>query len=146
MATKTPRILVVDDEPHIQEMLREILMLKNYEIEVANNGKEALEIIEANSADLSGSRETEFDVIITDIMMPQMNGFELLKAVKLRYPQIPVIMVTAYSTVYTMQDALRAGALAYIIKPFKLDHVYQVVAKALSQSAWNRAREQFASA
>lgn len=146
MVTRTPRILVVDDEPHIQEMLREMLLLKNYEIEVANNGRDALDVIEADSASLGEPPESGFDMIITDIMMPQMNGFEFLKAVKMKYPHIPVVMITAYSTVYTMQDALQAGALAYIIKPFKLDHVYQIVAKALSQSAWNRARSQFASA
>ena len=124
MVTKKPRILVVDDEPHIQEMLREILLLKNYEIEVANNGRDALEVIEAESVRFDESNETGFDMIITDIMMPQMNGFDLLKAVKVKYPLIPVVMITAYSTVYTMQDALQAGALAYIIKPFTLDQVH----------------------
>jgi two-component system response regulator PilR (NtrC family) len=105
------RILVVDDEQIIRESLSFILKKEGYEVEDAANGSVALSKHEKNP----------FDVIISDIEMPEMKGVELLKQVRQRTPQVLVVIITAFGSVETAVQALREGAADYILKPINFD-------------------------
>lgn len=117
-----PKILVVDDELGPREALRMILR-DDYEVLTAENGKQALNYLDAS----------EFDLVILDIRMPDINGIELLAEVKKKAPETEVVMITAYASVETATNALRRGALDYLIKPFDLSAVKEVVEKGLSR-------------
>jgi DNA-binding NtrC family response regulator len=113
----TQRILVVDDEQIIRESLSFILKKEGYDVEEAANGRDALVKHEANA----------FDIILTDIEMPEMKGVELLKQVRQRTPQVLVVIITAFGSVETAVQALREGAADYILKPINFDDlIYRV--------------------
>jgi DNA-binding NtrC family response regulator len=102
------RILVVDDETPVREMLqRGLTQMGGFSVEVAQNGLEAVERIEKDL----------FDLVLTDLMMPEMNGMELLKMIKGTRPEVPVIMMTAYGSIETAVEAMKMGADDYITKP-----------------------------
>ncbi len=113
------RILVVDDEQIIRESLSFILKKEAYDVEEAANGKEALVKHESNP----------FDIIITDIEMPEMKGVELLRQIRQRTPQALVVIVTAFGSVETAVQALREGAADYILKPINFDDLLYRVKK-----------------
>ncbi len=114
------KILVVDDEEKIRQALFAILTKEGYIVTTAKNGQEALE-----------KPIRDFELIITDLKMPQMDGLELLKRAKKISPDIVVIMITAFGTLQTAVEAMKQGAYDYIIKPFELDEITMVVSKAL---------------
>lgn len=116
-------ILVVDDEESMRNFL--IIMLKKdgYEACDAENGKKALEIL----------ARRRFDLVITDLKMPGISGFNILNEVKKSSPETPVIMITAYGTTETAVEAMKKGAYDYITKPFKIDEVKLVIQKALEK-------------
>jgi putative two-component system response regulator len=118
--TEKPLILVVDDELGPRESLRMILR-DDYRVETAGNGKEAISLINNN----------DFDLIILDIRMPEINGIDLLKVIREKTPATEVIMVTAYASVNTATEALRLGVVDYLNKPFEVAHVRDVVKKGL---------------
>ena len=122
-------ILVVDDEVMMRQLLEKILGREGYRVFSAADGEEALAVM---------GRE-EINIVISDLQMPGMSGFDLLKAVKKDYPQIGIIMMTAYGDTYTVKDALLLGADEYITKPFKSFEISMVVERAywrlLSQNA-----------
>ncbi len=105
------KILIVDDEMAIRETLKSILEEEDYKCDVAADGLDALEKIERNN----------FDVVISDIKMPNMDGMELLDKVNNISPETFVIIMTAYASVQTAIDALRKGAYDYLIKPVEFD-------------------------
>ncbi len=107
------KILVVDDDLKVRETLHKLISRQGYECKTATNGREALEIVE----------EDNFSFVISDIKMPGMNGMELLKAIKKDYPDIDVIIMTAYSEDYTFTDVIKAGASDFISKPFSQDEL-----------------------
>ncbi len=113
-------ILIVDDEPVMQSLLEKILSREGYRTFVAGDGETALRIL--------GSQEVS--LVLSDIKMPGMNGFELLKEIKNRYPRIGVIIMTAYGDTFTVKDALLLGADEYVTKPFKSYEVSLVVERA----------------
>jgi len=113
-------ILIVDDEEMMRTLLNRILSREGYKIKSAEDGVIALEVLKAE----------KFDIIISDMKMPRMNGFELLKIVKKEYPKIGVIIMTAYGDTYTVKDALLLGADEYITKPFKSYEISLVVERA----------------
>ena len=117
---ETLRILVVDDESILRSLLEKILKKEGYEVLLAASGKEAIEILECEKA----------DIIISDIKMPEMDGFALLRAVKEKYPSIGVIMMTAYADAYSVKDALLLGADDYITKPFKSVEICMIIERA----------------
>lgn len=128
-----PRIMIVDDEQGPREALKMILR-DDYEIFTAGSGTEALDFI---------SNE-EFDLMILDIRMPDINGIDLLAQVKSIVPETEVVMITAYASVETATNALRQGALDYLTKPFDSSAVKEVVAKGLARrSAKNALRKKF---
>ncbi|TET95640.1 MAG: response regulator [Candidatus Zixiibacteriota bacterium] len=113
-------ILIVDDEEMMRTLLNRILSREGYKIRSAEDGVVALEVLKAE----------KFDIIISDMKMPRMDGFELLKIVKKEYPKIGVIIMTAYGDTYTVKDALLLGADEYITKPFKSYEISLVVERA----------------
>jgi DNA-binding NtrC family response regulator len=113
-------ILVVDDELMMRSLLEKILSREGYNILTAGDGLDALEVL---------ARE-KVDLIISDMKMPRMCGFELLKTIKKDYPDTGLIIMTAYGDTYTVKDALLLGADEYITKPFKSYEISLVVERA----------------
>jgi DNA-binding NtrC family response regulator len=119
----SPRILVVDDEMIVCESCQRILQEESYEVECVTSGQEAIERM----------KETPFDIVITDLKMPGVDGMEVLKSIREDYPDTVVIMITGFSTVETAVEAMKLGAFDYIPKPFTPDEVSIVVKKALEK-------------
>lgn len=124
---KRPKILIVDDDSNTLQSQRRFLRRANYIVDTALGGQEALNMMSRN----------EFDIIVTDLNMPEMNGLELLKTVKEIAPQIAVILVTGFATVKTAVEAIKSGAYDYIEKPFEqsefIDMINNVVKR---QEIW----------
>jgi DNA-binding NtrC family response regulator len=119
------KILVVDDEAPVREMIKKGLsQMGGYSVEVAQNGFEAMEKIEKDI----------FDLVLTDLKMPEMDGLELLKTVKGTRPEIMVIMMTAYGSVETAVEAMKIGANDYITKPVDFDDVLLHISKAYQEN------------
>lgn len=114
------KILIVDDEELMRQFLAETLKRKNYEVEVAKNGKEALALIRKNT----------YDLLITDLKMPEFSGIELLRKTKEISPQTLVIVMTAYGTISNAVEAMHLGAFNYLLKPFTPDAIETLIDKA----------------
>ncbi|BCR06655.1 Fis family transcriptional regulator [Desulfuromonas versatilis] len=119
------RILVVDDEAVIREGMRRILEKEGYQVDSKPSGHLGLEKLQ----------EEEFDLVVTDLKMPGMSGLELLKAIRILQPEVPVIIITGYSTVETAVEAMRSGAFDYLAKPFTPVQIAEKVHKALEERA-----------
>ncbi len=119
----SPRILVVDDEMIVCESCQRILEEEGLEVEIALSGTEAF----------AKMRENPFDIVITDLKMPGIDGMEVLRTIRREYPDTIVIMITGFSTVETAVEAMKLGAFDYIPKPFTPDEVTIVVKKAIEQ-------------
>ena len=115
------KILVVDDEPSICEVLCEALTLKGYKVILARNGHEALDMI----------REGTVSAVITDIRMPKMSGTVLLRRIKEISPTVPVIIITGYATVNDAVDLMKQGATDYIPKPFSIARLHEIVESSI---------------
>jgi len=115
----TKRLLIVDDEETITFSLYQsfIHSKKNYEVITAGSGEEALE----------RSREKPFDLVITDILMPGIDGFDLMATLKIETPQTDVIIMTAYGSNMHKDRALKEGARSYIEKPFEMNEFKKMV-------------------
>lgn len=113
-------ILVVDDESMMRNLLKKILSRDGYQVVLAESGDEALSIL----------GKEKIDLVISDLKMPGLDGFELLKVVKDEYPEIAIIIMTAYGDTYTVKDALLLGADEYITKPFKSFEISLIVERA----------------
>jgi len=107
------KVLIVDDEIDALELMQELFESKGYDSMTAKNGLIALNKI----------RESEPDIVISDIRMPEMDGMQLLEVISNTYKHIPVIMVTAHGTIETAVDAMKMGAKDYILKPLSLDEI-----------------------
>lgn len=119
------KVLVVDDEQVVLDSVRKHLKREGYDIQTVLSGTEATGILD------SGWPE----VVITDLMMPGMDGLELLERVRDSHPGVPVIMITGYATMRTALQALRQGAFDYIAKPFTRAELQGVVARAARQAS-----------
>lgn len=117
-------LLIADDEPNIRRILQAIFVKDGYDVHVAENGVKALEVAMAQPV----------HVLITDLIMPDMNGVELLQKIKQKRPDVTAIMITAYATIKTCVDAMHYGASDYITKPFDVDEIRAVVKRALARS------------
>jgi len=122
---KKNTILIVDDEEAMCRILSRLLTAQGYEVLTAGNGHEALKLVHRESISL----------LISDLMMPGMNGLQLLTDLKKYDPDLPVILITAYGTVDTAVQAMKSGAYDYILKPFDNDEILFAVEKALKNSA-----------
>jgi len=122
------RILVVDDEPKMRRILEMMLRSMGHELVQAGDGVEALAAIEA----------TQFDLVLTDLRMPRMDGIGLLRELRQRGENIPVIVLTAYGTIESAVEAMKHGASDYIIRPFEIEAVELAVTRSLAISAVQR--------
>jgi DNA-binding NtrC family response regulator len=127
----TERILVADDEKLIRWSLQKNLSRAGYEVLEAEDGIRALEVIEENGADL----------VLLDIRMPGKDGIEVLQHVVERHPEVPVILMTAHSSVEGAVEAMKRGAFNYLVKPFKQDEMLVVARKALETTRLRRELE-----
>jgi putative nucleotidyltransferase with HDIG domain len=118
---ETEKILVVDDEEAIREVISTLLEAQGYRCTVCSNGRMALEKF----------RQDTFDLVLSDIVMPEMDGMKLLAELRAADPDVPVIMVTAMHDISIALEAIRAGAYDYILKPFEKDQLYLSVRRAL---------------
>jgi two-component system response regulator PilR (NtrC family) len=117
------RILIVDDEEVLRDVLQAVLVREGFDVALAATGEEGLGIVEAD----------EIDLVILDIMLPGMDGHETLRHIKEINPTIPVIIITAFSSIDGAIEAMKRGAFHYIPKPFKNEEVILTVNKALEQ-------------
>ncbi len=119
----TKRILAVDDSVSIRQMVSHTLKDAGYEVETANDGKDAL--IKVNSM--------KFDVVISDVNMPNMGGFELVKALreKPQYKFIPILMLTTETSVDKKQQGKLAGATGWLVKPFNPDTLLKTLKRVI---------------
>ena len=125
------KVLVVDDEASNRRILEQVLGRAGYTVETASDGSEALKKLDSSPPDL----------IILDFMMPDLNGMDVLKELRQRDDDTPVIMVTAYGTVERAVEAMQAGAYDFITRPLKPDHIAFVVRKALERQRLKRGVE-----
>lgn len=113
-------VLVVDDEQMMLDLFQKILFREGYQVKTALDGVEALKMLSKEPAQL----------VITDIVMPNLDGFGLLKEVKEKYPNTGVIVMTSYGDTYALKDALLSGADEYVTKPFRSYEIALVVERA----------------
>jgi two-component system response regulator PilR (NtrC family) len=123
LAPRRVRVLLVDDEPSMRELLGIVLGREGYEVVVAECGTQALDALKRQS----------FDLVVTDIRMPDMSGVDVLRAARLGDPDVPVVMMTAYASTETAVEALRLGASDYVTKPFDVDELKLVLRHALER-------------
>lgn len=115
------KVLIVDDELNMRLVLAAMLKKEGYEVSSAADGSEALAILKSGG----------IDAVISDLKMPNIDGMELLERISDKYPEVPVVMITAHGTVATAVEALKKGALDYITKPFDIDELKNVISKAI---------------
>lgn len=115
-------VLIVDDEKNYLVVIGAFLSGEGYETLTADSAQHALEIVET----------TDLDLVLTDMKMPTMDGIELLKRIKQKVPDLPVVMMTAYGTVEKAVEAMQLGAFNFILKPFQNETLKQVIHKAVS--------------
>jgi len=116
------RILVVDDQESMRVLLQDLLEAVGYDVTLAEGGREALEIL----------AEKSFDLVLSDLNMPGMDGTALLGEIKNRYPELPVVIITGYGTFHTEKRVMREGASGYISKPCTLAKIEKTLASILS--------------
>ncbi len=116
------RILVVDDEPNMLRLLRTILMDKTgYEVITTNNPLEVGKLL----------REESFDLVVTDLKMPLVDGLDLIDIVRQVKGNLPIVIITAYGTTETAEEAVRKGAYDFITKPFRKETILITIKRAL---------------
>jgi PAS domain S-box-containing protein len=131
--TTTPQILIVDDEIRMCESIKILLGGRNYRIQTYSSATDAMSWLESNSCDL----------ILLDLMMPEMNGFQFLDHVKKSYPDVTVIMMTGHASIESAVEALKRGAHDYFGKPFEHDELVKRVENALDQRRLRAERDVF---
>lgn len=120
---ETVNILVVDDEKGIREGCRRVLTSEGYAVDVAENGKQGLDMVKAKS----------YDLLLIDLMMPIMSGLELMEEVRQFDPEVIMIVITGFATIETAIDAMKHGAYDYIPKPFAPDQLISVLNRGLEK-------------
>lgn len=126
------KILVVDDEPNMLRLLKTILMDKTgYEVNTTNNPLEVSKIIQ----------EDHYDLVITDLKMPLVDGIDLIGIVKKIDASMPIIVITAYGTIETAEEAIQKGAYDFITKPFRKETILITIKRALE---WKRMQGELA--
>ena len=122
------RVLVVDDEESLRFLLTSELEAEAFEVQSAGDGEEAIEIVRKKIEE-----KGKFDVVLLDIRMPKVDGWEVLRFIKSNSPETKVIMLTAYADVKNAIESLRLGASDFISKPYDLDDVLTSINRALGK-------------
>jgi len=121
------RLLVVDDDTVFREELSTLLRDWGHQVESVNSGARAIEALGI----------AEFDAVFSDVRMPRMNGIELLRQIRERWPRVYVVMITGYATIETAVEAMKLGAFDYLRKPFRSEHVEKIVAGIQEERAFS---------
>ena len=135
MPTETPKILVIEDEDLVRQSYEDMLSFFGYEVESVPNGREGMSRITKN----------DYDIVITDLNMPEMNGIEVLKYIKKKKPYIEVIVITGYATLENAIEAMKVGAYDYFAKPVDIEHVRIVLSKCVQQIQSRKENEELRS-
>ena len=120
-----PRVLVVDDEASIRDLLSKTLALAEYDVDTASDASTALNRV----------RAAEYDLLIADLRMPGMDGLTLIRQVKKFRAELPVIIITGFSSESSAIEAVNLGVAGYLRKPFRVPEVLAAAAKALGATA-----------
>lgn len=123
---QAPLILVVEDDEALREALVDTLEMGGYNVLEADNGRSALE-------HLAQDKQAEIDIVISDVQMPKMDGHQLLKQIKRQY-DLPVLLMTAYGTISKAIEAMKDGAVDYLVKPFEAEVLVSVVSRYAGKS------------
>ncbi|OPX19793.1 MAG: response regulator, partial [Desulfobacca sp. 4484_104] len=116
------RILVVDDEPNMLRLLKTVITDKtDYEVVTTNNSLEVTKLLQ----------DEHFDLVITDLKMPLVDGMDVIEITKKADPNIPIIIITAYGTIETADEAVQKGAYDFITKPFRRETILITIKRAL---------------
>ncbi len=118
------RILVIEDDSKMRNGLVELLSEEGYEVDSAENGQKGLE----------AARRADYDIVLTDLIMPSVSGMDVLREMKRAKPKTHVILITAFATVENAVEAMKNGASDYITKPFKVDEVQTKIRKVITES------------
>lgn len=117
------RVLVVDDEESIRQLLTKTLAMAEYETQSVADGRTGLDLL----------RREAWDLLIADLRMPEMDGLSLIREARRLHPRLPVIIVTGYSSEASAIEAVNLGVVGYLVKPFRIPHILSAVAKALGE-------------
>lgn len=128
----TPRLLVVEDDPLVRTVCVRLLKMRQYEVDQVENGVRALERL----------GEVTYDIVLTDLSMPLLNGLGLLRQIRDRYPSTDAIMITAFGSIDTAKQALKLGAFDYLTKPLELDDLERTVQTCLEMRELRRLRHE----
>jgi DNA-binding NtrC family response regulator len=126
------KVLVIDDEQVVLDSVRKILTSENYTVDVSLSAKEGLE----------KAIHGQYDIVLTDILMPDIGGMRVLSQIKRAKPSLPVIIITGYATVRSAVQTLKLGAADYLEKPFNPGELLKAVASALGMAATQALEEQ----
>ncbi|GMV20554.1 MAG: response regulator [Vicinamibacterales bacterium] len=118
-----PRILVVDDEQAVRDLLAKTLTMADYDVDSAADGASAIDRL----------RAVEYDLLITDLKMPGMDGLSVIREARRAAPDLPVIIITGYSTEASAIEAINLGVAGYLTKPFRLPRILAATARALGE-------------
>ncbi len=120
--TMSPHLMVVEDDPEMRDLLRKVLEKEGYLISLAANCHEAISILDKD----------QFDLVVTDMLMPHDGGLELLETLRSTLPDLPVIIITAFGDWQSYSRALELGAVAFISKPLKMAELTAAIHTALA--------------
>jgi DNA-binding NtrC family response regulator len=118
------RILIVDDELLIRDLLYDFFLERGWGVSVADGGQAAIDYL----------KNQEFDVVLTDLKMPDMDGMDLTGRIKNLYPSVPVIIMTGYPSLDSALEALRHKVDDYIIKPFNINQLFKTIQKTVEET------------
>jgi excisionase family DNA binding protein len=118
-----PRILIVDDEQAVRELVAKTLTMADYDVDTAADGPSAIDRL----------KSTDYDLLITDLKMPGMDGLSVIREARQKSAELPIIIITGYSTEASAIEAINLGVCGYLTKPFRLPRVLAVAARALGE-------------
>ena len=120
-------VLLVDDEPNLRRVLSAVLERDGYHVLIADGGRDALKKAKAHSG--------RIDLMVTDFLMPDMNGLELMEATRKHHPKLRTLIISGHGTVRSAVDAMRLGAYDFVTKPFDVEQVRTIVRRALAAAS-----------
>jgi excisionase family DNA binding protein len=118
-----PRVLIVDDEQAVRDLVSKTLSMADYEVETADDGPSAVERL----------RTTDYDLLITDLKMPGMDGLSVIREARRKSHELPIIIITGFSTEASAIEAINLGVSGYLTKPFRLPRIVSAAARALGE-------------